>query len=385
MRCQMGFETLVGRTAAECLRIWAGAVVAPPGHALLEAACSGWTAPITAIAVGVFLVARKPRHWLTRTLLLAAVIPFALLLSVLVVVMDRRGYLVSDGNGAVLLLVSAVLLTLDVLTGLLLRHRINRDQSKSVPVRTKGDTRTLCNRRSAWHWWLTVPVVLALAVFQSVLWWNPDLVLSRDPARKRAVFPHAAWEQGSLPNLQRGGQAIEVGPVEVVSGGFSSLQTYRWQIEGPQLKMWLSIDLPLTNWQSPAPAAVGWFDAPELRWLKLEMLEAGGPAVAYRSPAGGDHFYLWVMVFNERGVALPVPAVGLDSWQSELAQLVDRSLLARVVGWPEATCRLRLEFTSQRQLTTDELRRVALEFQQVARWLERTFQEQPASGRRGAE
>ena len=76
---------------------------------------------------------------------------------------------------------------------------------------------------------------------------------------------------------------------------------------------------------------------------------------------------------------MPAPAARLDSWQAELVQLVDSSLLARVVGWPEATCRLRLEFTSQQELTADELRRVTFDFQQYVTWLEQTFPKQRGS------
>ena len=76
---------------------------------------------------------------------------------------------------------------------------------------------------------------------------------------------------------------------------------------------------------------------------------------------------------------VPSPAAPLDSWRSELVQVVDRSLLARVVGWPAATCRLRLEFASQRELTNDERQRVLIEFQRYVTWLQQTFPQQHGS------
>ena len=380
LRLQIGFETLVGRLAGHCLRIVAGAVTVPTDHALLEAACTGWTAPMVSTAVGVFLVVRRSRHWLPRTLLLAAVIPFTLLVSVLVVVIERWEYAVANDSRPLVLLGSTLLLfSIDTCMGFLLRRRTSLGPSDSVPDSTEADTHAVTDPRGAWHWWLSAPVLLTLAVFQSALWWDPDFVLLRDPGRRGGAFPHTAWKQGTLPKPQRQGQAIVPGPVEVVAGGFSDLQSYHWRLQGPEFEMRLAIELPLANWQSPTPVAVGWFDTPPLRWLESDTAKSGALAMARRSPAGGDHHYLWLAVFNEHGDAVPPPAARLDSWQSELVQLVDRSLLARVVGWPEATCRLRLEFTSQQELTADELRRVTFDFQQYVTWLEQTFPKQRGS------
>jgi hypothetical protein len=182
-----------------------------------------------------------------------------------------------------------------------------------------------------------------------------------------------------LPKLEWQGEAIEPGPVEVIARGLSQLQSYRWRIQCPEFEMRLAIELPLANWQSPTPVAVGWFDEPPLRWLDIDRRKSGALAMACRRPAGGDHHYLLVAAFNEAGGVVPSPAAPLDSWRSELVQVVDRSLLARVVGWPAATCRLRLEFASQRELTNDERQRVLIEFQRYVTWLQQTFPQQHGS------
>ena len=380
LRLQIGFETLVGRLADYGLRIVAGAVIVPTDHALLEVACTSWTAPMLTIAAGVFLVLRRSRHWLPRTLLLAAVIPFSLLVSVLVVVLERWDYAVADDSRPLLLVGCAVVLfAVDASLGVLLRRRARQDRLDSAGGSAEVAELAGGGRRAARHWWLTVPVLLVLAGFQSVLWWQPEFVLSRDHARQRGAFPHAAWKQDTLPRLQWRGEAIEPGPVEVIALGSSQLQSYHWRVQAPELEMRLAIELPLANWQSPTPVAVGWFDVPPLRWLDIDRTISGALAMACRTPAGGDHHYMLVAVFNEGGGMVPIPAAPLDSWRSELVQIVDRSLLARVVGWPAATCRLRLEFTSQRELTRDERQRVLIEFQRYVTWLQQTFPQQHGS------
>ena len=380
LRWQSAFETLVGRLADYGLWVRAGTIVVPTDHALLEAACTSWTAPMVSIAVGVFLAGRRPRHWLLQTVLLAAVIPFTLLVSVLVVVLERWRYAVAGDSGPLLLLGSAVFLfSVDALLGVLFFRRANRGAADSKTGPPSEEPVLPAGQRAAWHWWLTAPVLLVLALFQSALWWRPEFVLSRDPARQGALFPHAAWKQETLPKLRWQGQVIEPGSVEVVTRGVHRLQSYHWTFQGPEFEMRLTIELPLTNWQAPTPVAVGWFDAPPLRWLPMDRTKSSSLAMACRSPTGGDHHYLLLAVFDDHGGPVPVPASRLGSWQSELMQLVDRSLLARVVGWPAATCRLRMEFASQTELTSDDLRRVAGEFQRYANWLGGTFQQQRGS------
>ena len=66
--------------------------MAQRGQALLETACSGWTAPVVTIAAGVFLVLRKHRPWPSVLVLMALVPTFALLVSSLVVLVARLGY-----------------------------------------------------------------------------------------------------------------------------------------------------------------------------------------------------------------------------------------------------------------------------------------------------
>ncbi|MEE3368501.1 MAG: archaeosortase/exosortase family protein [Planctomycetota bacterium] len=380
LRWQIAFETLVGRLADFCLRITAGTITVPTDHALLDAACTSWTAPMVSIAVGVFLVVRRPRHWLALILLLAAVIPFALLVSMLVVVLERWEYAVAGDSGPLSLLGSAAFLfSVDTLLGVLFFRRANQGSSDSAPASTAAEALVASDRRAARHWWLTAPVLLVLALFQSALWWRPEFVLSRDPNRQVSLFPHAAWKQGALPKLRWQGQVIEPGSVEVVTRRVSGLQSYHWTFQGTEFEVRLAIELPLANWQAPTPVAVGWFDAPPLQWLPMDPAKSSALAMACRSPTGGDHHYLLLAVFDGRGGAVQLPAARLDSWQSELVQLVDRSLLARVVGWPAATCRLRLEFASQTELTKDELRRVTMEFQRYVTWLEQTFQQQHGS------
>ena len=380
LRLQIGFETLVGRLADFGLQLVAGGAIVPTDHALLEMACTSWTAPMLSIAVGVFLVLRRPRHWLPRTLLLAAVIPFTVLVSVLVVFLERWEYAVAGDSRPLLLVGSAVgLFAVDASLGVLLRRRARQDRLDSATASPEVAELAVVDRGVARHWWLTVPVLLVLAGFQSVLRWQPEFVLSRDYARQGGAFPHAAWKQGTLPRLQWQGEAIEPGPVQVVASGFSQLQSYHWRIEAPEFEMRLAIELPLANWQSPTPVAVGWFDVPPLRWLDRDRTKSDALAMACRSPAGGDHHYMLVAAFNDGGGVVPIPAAPLDSWRSELVQILDRSLLARVVGWPAATCRLRLEFASQRELTSDERQRVLVEFQRYVAWLQQTFSRQHGS------
>ncbi|MCH2398778.1 MAG: archaeosortase/exosortase family protein, partial [Pirellulales bacterium] len=241
LRLQISFETLVGRVADYGLRIVAGAVIVPTDHALLEMACTSWTAPMVSTAVGVFLVLRRSRHWLSRTFLLAAVIPFSLLVSVLVVVLERWEYAVAGDSRPLLLVGSGVVLfAVDASLGVLLRRRAREGQLDSAAVSSEVDEFVVAGRRAAWHWWLTVPLLLVLAGFQSVLWWQPGIVLSRDRVRQGGAFPHAAWKQGNLPKLEWQGEAIEPGPVEVIASGLSQLQSYRWRIQCPEFEMRLA-------------------------------------------------------------------------------------------------------------------------------------------------
>ncbi|MAV37098.1 MAG: hypothetical protein CMJ59_16765 [Planctomycetaceae bacterium] len=384
MFLQTRFEAIVNVWSGQLLRVWGQVSSAHRGQALLETACSGWTAPVVTIAAGVFLVLRKHRPWPSVLVLMALVPTFALLVSSLVVLVARLGY-ADPWRHAPLVLIGCLVawFSIDAVGAAAMRRRRRRRVTRRAPPQA-GPAGHIQNGRArassgrvAWHWWLTAPGLVMLALFQSLLWWSPDRLLARDPLRRVSVFPRDVWAEGPLPAVERDGQTIEVVKAGPLPGGPRSEWGYRWQLQSPQREMALVIDLPVAGWQPPPPSkrAVGWFDVPPRRWFSVDTSASGGPvlASACRRPTGGDYFYLFFTVVDERGGALHPFTGELGTWQSQLAQAVNLSLFARVVGWPAAGCRLRLEFASSRELTAADRRRIAQDFRQYVTWLQQTL------------